>query len=118
MTVSCPCCGQPVSDAATLMVSPDGLVVSRFGATANLTPGQAAVFEAIRKKYPAHATTDTILTSLYWRDDEPEWSESVLSVHLHNLRRRLAPLGLSIRNVWHTGYRLVFHDKPVERAAA
>jgi DNA-binding response OmpR family regulator len=117
MTPCCPTCGQPVADAATLLVSPTGASVTRLGAGAVLTLGQAAVLEILRKKFPAHAAHEALILGMYGHQ-EPDWSENVLKIHVHHLRRKLAPLGVEIKTVWGVGYRLAFHDAPVARRAA
>ena len=57
------------------------------------------------------------ITGAGWPDGEP--SRNLLDVHLHRLRRRLAPVGLRIRTVRKRGYVLELGEpdrRPAERS--
>jgi hypothetical protein len=80
----------------------DGVLVSA-GSSATLPPVEARLTRALLDRYCAVVTRDA-LARAGWPDGAP--GRNALDVHVLRLRRRLAPLGLTIHTVRNRGYRL------------
>jgi two-component system OmpR family response regulator len=83
-------------------------VVRHAGAWTPLPPVEARLAAALIERFDAVVTRET-LAKAGWPAGSP--GRNALDVHMLRLRRRLAPLGLSIRTVRSRGYLL-------ERSAA
>ncbi|MEM7337508.1 MAG: winged helix-turn-helix domain-containing protein [Actinomycetota bacterium] len=82
----------------------DGDGVLRYGANwTALPPIEAALTELLLARFGRVVSREALLRQ-GWPDDEP--TRNVLDVHVLRLRRRLEPLGLSIRTVRKRGYVL------------
>jgi hypothetical protein len=84
-----------------------GLPVVRVAPPLALPPVKERIFQTVaaRPGISADALTDFI-----WSDDingGPDQGRKCLHVHVHQLNRRLQPLGLRIRGSHAGGYRLV-----------
>jgi hypothetical protein len=85
----CPRCGQPV-------IPPN---------LPNLSPIKARIFDAVRRHPGIDAES---LRAIAWSDDPcggPE-DRKVIHVHVHQLNRSLAPLGIAVRGSISNGYRV------------
>jgi DNA-binding response OmpR family regulator len=83
-------------------LDPDGVL--RFaGGWVSLPPVEARLTSAMIGRYGAVVSRDALATA-GWPDGAP--GRNALDVHVLRLRRRLAPLGLSIKTVRARGYLL------------
>lgn len=101
----CPTCSRPLSEKAAPDVICDETLrtITRGDLTIQLTPCQFRITTALLGVYPraiAHTRLEMIVS--------PDTQEGVrsLSVHMHALRRRLAPLGIRTKTVRGFGYAL------------
>ncbi|WP_425387951.1 helix-turn-helix domain-containing protein [Amycolatopsis nigrescens] len=69
-----------------------------------VSPAQASLLEVLIDNFRDVATRETLQVNL---PDEPNpVSENALNLHIMRLRRRISPLGLTVRTVWRRGYIL------------
>ncbi len=98
--MKCPCCGQliPVSD--DVFVSLDTNSITVRGVSLRLQPREAEILHVLAGRMPAPVRRG-VITSRVWCVGEREMSAKNVDVHICRLRRKLAPLGLSIRTHVH-----------------
>jgi len=109
-TATCPLCGRPFTVDNQLQVSLRFNLARRHGAVAYLTPMEAVVLDLLARSYPDIAAWDRLLQANYGTAvREPHYAEQVIKVRVSHLRRKLAPLGVEIRNIYRAGYCLVLH---------
>lgn len=115
--MKCPCCGNPVSPADTLLVS---LVTNRIffeGGVAQVTGKCAELALVLSDAMPLPVDKDRLVSRL-WGIREPASDPYVaLRVYASKLRKQVKPLGLTIENSRREGYRMV-RLGPSERMAA
>lgn len=80
----------------------DGVLRTASG-WVSLPDVEARLFDALLTKFGKVADRQSLLAA-GWPGEAP--SRNLLDVHLHRLRRRIAPLGLRIRTVRKRGYVL------------
>lgn len=115
MTCACPACGQPVPDVSSLLVGELGTAVARLGRSARLSVGQARILAILRDRYPSPVAHGDVVDAIYGDASEPLDVHRGLRVQVMRLRRRLAPLGVSVRSVHGMGYALALADAPIQR---
>jgi len=102
---ACPCCGQKLPDTDDLRIDEAGFVV-RGGQFAVLTQQEHALLSALIAAAPRMRSKEQLLSDLYWdKHDEPEIK--IIDVLICRLRKKAAPLGVSIQTVWGRGFRLL-----------
>lgn len=99
----CPCCHQETPLRGVLLASG---TVTRAGKSADLTPHEAAILGALLKRTPEYVKTAKIINTLYGAEDGPENENNVLAVLTARMRKKILPLGLTIRSRYGLGYRL------------
>lgn len=109
----CPCCGQSVTEAETLLVSLDTNAASRLGNVVQLEPRMAELLFALRERFPKPLTMAGAIKALVGIGREPRNVETLVKVQISRLRRALAPLGVMIETRYTAGWRLVFRDTPL-----
>ena len=87
---------------APVTVSEDGRLSYR-GQTTWLSPTVRLLFQALANRFGSAVPLETLIRQV-WPDDPP--TSSSIRVHILRLRRRIAPLGLEIRNIQGKGYVL------------
>jgi len=87
-------------------VSDDGQLTYR-GHSVWLSPTVRRLFQALADRFGGIVALEELVRQV-WPDDPPD--PTSVRVHILRLRRRLAPLGLEIRNVQGKGYVLLPHD--------
>lgn len=106
----CPVCGQSTTAHELDIVLDDGngLAVGWTDKRALLTPIQARIMTALIRARAGKRTcrTEALVDAAWTHPDDVDVPEHVLQVHLRNIRKRIAPLGLAIRNVYAVGYEL------------
>lgn len=111
----CPCCGAVVDPLEILVDEPSGVVV-RNGQATRLRPQELHIFALLLRHHPAAVMRDALFTALYGaRPDGGPDDDRILAVYAVRLRRALAPLGLTVENVYGRGYRLVDGASPAWR---
>jgi DNA-binding response OmpR family regulator len=101
----CPCCGRPLPASDELRIDPAGIVVCN-GRFATLTRQEASLLTSLHSHLAKVHSKDQLLSDLYWREtDEPDIK--IIDIYVHHIRRKLAPLGVTIQTVWGRGYRLL-----------
>lgn len=85
----CPTCGQPVNAPRVPL---EALLDLRFGGRKRL------LMEALVRAYPRAVSRDALIGALYDADPDggPMSAETVISVYVCQLRKRLAPYGWTI----------------------
>lgn len=84
----------------------DGLsVLFGDGTEVCLTRAESCFFDAFVQCYPRTASRDYLLLYVYG-DEEPDSAHNLVSVHIYNIRKKLAGTPVSIQNLWGVGYRL------------
>lgn len=66
---------------------------------------QGRVVDLLVRAEGRTVATETLLQSI-WPDDEPDSALKCLRVHILYARRKLAPHGIAICNVWGIGYAI------------
>jgi len=117
MTALCPLCSHPIAPLA-LLVCLESSAATRFGQMVQLTPHQAAILDMLARRSPRATSIELIAMKLWGAEDGPEHEHNTIRVHVSRLRRKLAPLGVSISNRYVAGYRLVFDEVAAVRECA
>jgi DNA-binding winged helix-turn-helix (wHTH) protein len=91
---------------APVTVSEDGRLSYR-GRSTWLSPTVRRLFQALADRFGGIVALETLMREV-WPEEPPD--PTSVRVHILRLRRRLAPLGLEIRNVQSKGYVLLPHD--------
>jgi two-component system, OmpR family, response regulator len=87
-------------------VSEDGRLSYR-GQSTWLSPTVRLLFQALAERFGSAVPLETLIHQV-WPSDPP--TSSSIRVHILRLRRRIAPLGLEIRNVQGKGYVLTLRS--------
>jgi len=104
----CPCCRQPVPDDEAVRIDMDGGFIVAGGGVTRLTEGEFNLFLMLWQKKPRLVTREQLMAEAYWlRSDMDEPEIKIIDVLVCKIRRKLAPLGLSIDTVWGRGYRIL-----------
>src|SRR5690349_7797078 len=99
MTATCPACGHAV-DPHELLVDLNNNTVTRFGLTVFITPTEAEILTCISEAYPTRLKTARLIERVYGAWERPEGGRRSLQVTICKMRRRLAPLGITIPPGW------------------
>ncbi len=101
MTANCPTCRQPV-EPIDVYVDADRRVAVRNDEAAVLSGREFDLFEILLRRYPRVVEFETLYGHLYDdRGDDQLWpAASIVTVLLHKLRVKLAPLGLKVKPAW------------------
>jgi DNA-binding response OmpR family regulator len=95
-------------------VSPHG-VLRYDGQTITVSPTATDLLECLIRRFGQPVSRTTLLECL---PDRPgDRSRNALDLHIMRIRRRIAPLGLSIRTVWGLGYLIEVAGRPATTAA-
>lgn len=104
----CPCCGKPLPNIDALISDAAARILVCKGHLAKLTPQEWNVFEILFKHHGNIVTKDRVYDYMVETVHEDEWPEpTIMHVLICRLRKKLAPLGVSIDTAWGTGYRIV-----------
>jgi DNA-binding response OmpR family regulator len=74
-----------------------------------LSPREHAITQALVNNFGS-AVSEHELIHAGWPDDDDDGSATALRVHCHRLRKRLAPLGLTVKSI--RGYGYMMHQIP------
>jgi DNA-binding response OmpR family regulator len=101
---TCPTCGQQLPPEHFSFEPESGLLVAgeKF---VRLPRRESDVLEYLLARRGRMIAKSTIFEALYRFDDEPE-TENVLESHVSKLRKKVAPLGISITSERFKGYCL------------
>lgn len=96
----CPCCGSALRAADDIAISLDTnkLAVAWRDESVSLRPTQAVFMHSVVNADPGSVSRDTVIRNI-WGAIECDWPNKAVDVHLHTLRKRIAPLGLGIETV-------------------
>ena len=100
MTAACPCCGAPVEGA----VSVEALLAIQFG------PVRSTLLRCMIEAYPRPRSARQIADYVY-RDDPdggPDGALDLVSINAHHIRKKIEPLGWTLRGVRGRGNSLYF----------
>lgn len=103
---TCPHCGQVMAQPV-FRVDLNSNIVFVGSRSAKLTPVEAEVFMAIFERHPHIVHRDRITTRVYGDWDPPV--SKVLDVHVMRIRRKLAHVGIKIRNEHGRGYAVEYN---------
>jgi DNA-binding response OmpR family regulator len=113
---TCPCCRQSVEDSGLTVDLNTNRVTTDLG-SAQLGPREAEITAAILKQYPAPLPTQRLVVRVYGLNEDLVHPENNLKVTIHRLRKKLEPLGYTIRSTVagysSMGYRLMKYFGPV-----
>ncbi len=104
MTCSCPTCGQRLPDGRLVLDVKQRALVGD-GRSARFSPQQMIFLITLVRGVPGVVHTDQIILAI-WDGDEPDDVSNAMRVRVSQLRRKLRPFGLLIRNAFGTGYAL------------
>lgn len=102
----CPCCGAAI-DAAKPFVDQNSSTLIYKGYSVKLETIDYRILELLTKRAPGVVAHDSLISHVWSGAREPEDAANSLKVGMCKVRRKLAPLGLSVVNVFSVGYRLV-----------
>lgn len=100
----CPCCGASMRLVKPL-VDTTQATISWGGNFTRVGYVEVKLLDILARRYPSVATNALIYDHLYALDDDPP-NDNTIKVHVTKLRRKLAAIGLTIRNHWGVGYAL------------
>ena len=87
---------------------------SQGGGVGRLTESEFNLFLMLWQKKPRLVSREQLMAEAYWlRSDGDEPEIKIIDVHICKIRRKLAPLGLSIDTVWGRGYRILLKGEVV-----
>lgn len=102
----CPVCGAALPDDPSLKVDePTGIVI-RNGRFAHLPPSEMAIFAALTAR-PGHVRSKEALLNALGRLEMDEPEIKIVDVLVCKVRRKLQPLGITIKTAWGDGYLYV-----------
>ena len=112
MSAPCPCCGHETERPRPFFVDRDGCALHVDGVSIHLSPEHTKFAAALERKYPQIATKEAILELMYGNDPNggPEYAETIMSIYVHRIRKKLQGTTLSIENVWGSGYKFVVKE--------
>ena len=112
----CPVCGHSTAHLKdTVLFHKETGTLVYGGGSARLSASESKAFAVLWAAFPELVVLERMHIAIYPSpDDEPAYAESTVKVFIHNLRRRIAPLGMAIENIFGTGYRLRFPSLPQE----
>lgn len=105
--MKCPCCGQTVAPPNGIMVNLERneIAVGWIDTVVKLSPRQAEVAAVLLRAMPRTVPTIRLISGVFGVM-EPDSADNNLRVHIKNLRKRIAPLGLKISTLHLEGYRM------------
>lgn len=100
ITIQCPCCGRP--DTRTNPIEAIAAIT--------LSGHERRIALSLAGNFGHVVAMATLIDAVYGDDPEggPLTADVIIKVMLVRLRRRLAPFGLAVNNVYGVGYRLVW----------
>lgn len=105
MSDCCPHCGQPLSQD-DIRVDLEAGIVGRNGQIARFTTHEAKVFAALFQAKGRLVTRDAMMEEVYGLEgrDWPDWR--TIDVRVFAIRKKIKPLGLTVKTHWGRGYAL------------
>jgi DNA-binding response OmpR family regulator len=108
----CPCCGQAIALDAQYRWNPHSRVLTGNGGATRLTEMQSRIFSKLWQLWPSGRmiSLDELMDHCY--ADDPDGgvdSRNIISVQISFIRKRIEPLGISVRG--YHGYRLYAYGK-------
>jgi DNA-binding response OmpR family regulator len=93
---ACPCCGQKLPEMP-LTWSAETRVVMRGDKAVRLAKVKARIFDVLFRVYPSSIARDALIERAWAHDADggPEWA-NVASVHMMQMRKQLAPVGVYV----------------------
>ena len=113
---ACPCCGRELQQDTALRWDGGVGALTLRGMCVRLSPTRARMFDALWRARGKRVISPSQMMSHVYAEDPnggPE-SPNVISVHMNNLKKIIAPFGLTISV--YKGYSLL--DLPAESVAA
>lgn len=104
--MNCVCCGQPVPWREQAAFDPDSHTVTWGNKHAVLGYKQSRIFEEMWNR-PGHVFSRDYLAYVLNGDDCDCFTETLINVHICNIRRKIEGAPFSIETMQGTGYRLV-----------
>lgn len=103
---TCPLCGSFIHDDGRVLVDLDAGLIVVGHQVAHLTRLELNMFSALWRNRPRTLSKEVLLTASVeaGRDDDREIK--LVDVVIHKLRKKLEPLGVTIRTAWGEGYRM------------
>ena len=108
---TCPLCGGTIANDGRVLIDWDGGLVISGHRSAHLTRLEFSVFATLWRNKPKTQSKETLLAASVepGRDDDREIK--LVEQMVHRLRRKLAPLGITIERVWGEGYRIIHEQR-------
>ncbi|MFG1389065.1 winged helix-turn-helix domain-containing protein [Xanthobacter versatilis] len=116
-SITCPCCGQTTA-VPWVWDFASGVLSTHLGATAPLNPRETLLLDALIQRRGGVLSRHECVDVLYGERDGPDNPWANISVAIHYLRRKLAPIGVRIAMRPRIGYRLVLPAASSFREAA
>lgn len=111
---TCPCCGQNMRVDRPLLDLNNNVLVFRDNAV-KLGPQPAELAAILLEAYPRTVPRGVIIERL-WGVREPAFADNIVRINTCRLRKKLAPLGISVEALPKIGLRLVI-EKELRHAA-
>lgn len=105
----CPTCRQPLPKSDVIFHTDAGIVVSR-GRFVTLPRREADILEFLYGKRGRFVSKDAVFAAVYSRDDDHIEGPLVVESHISKLKKKIAPLGLTIRSERFRGYQLILEN--------
>jgi len=103
MMAICPCCGRALTDRPAVQPIVDAV---------HAGPAERRLLDALVKRFGRWVPTPVLIDALYHDDADGGLlnAASMVSVLVHQMRPRLAPHGLTIEGIQHSGRRMTWRS--------
>jgi len=115
MTSLCPTCGNAVPNRE-LIVSLETNTAVYNGLAAALTAQQTEILHILAQASSRVVTVASIIAGIYGSSVEPESAGPLIRTQICKIRRKIAPLGLTIKNTHTVGYALQIPQRHLRAA--
>ena len=116
----CPTCGQITPEPCGIWCNNEnGEVRFTNGVTMFLPIHEYRIFRELLTRVGHNVTRGRLHDALYWdRQDSDDYpGEKIVDVYLTKLRKKLAPMGITVRNHWGRGFELLVPGTKPEKPA-
>ena len=102
----CPTCGHEVDDGKIVVDLATNQVIYDGKISVRLMPQEAEIVYALNEVFPAYLTMDDLVAKVY--GSGADYADYIMSIRVavSRIRNKLAPLDLTVTNVYGRGYRL------------
>lgn len=102
----CPHCGQALPDFGGIVLDDDRFEIRFDGQASHLTGTERRVMRMLLDSGARVLRKERMFRELYWLEHDSEPEMKIVDVFVCKLRKKLKPLGLTIRTHWGVGWSL------------